>query len=431
MPLIRTIAVLLAVSGCSESLFGTHGVGHGGGGGVPDTCSGSCLADAAANFDGTPDGGNDRWGYLDDDRDRTWAAMNPAGMAMVGTANNRIERCADQPSAAACAGLPDALLVTSSGTSSKADPALLYTAAKAQVIQLVLHVNVPQSSATQRVRLYRNSREDVLFTATAAPGDAVAHAITVDALEGDRFLLALEPTGAQGGTAALQLFVIDANQTFPATCQLALTFDDTTIVGSTVGNLCGAANAGFTYLSGTMPSTPPLIAGPFSYQGNALYFEPSLSLVGSKPLGGDGERTIQFWVKNAAPTEQVAWLFSDIDETSAHGLAIRFTNMSGASSGLQLEAAVVSATNPVAYAGQGIAIPNPDLLPWHFVRAVHASGTVTLCLDGTQIKSAPLSGPTPSNHPPVFGQNSSDLTTNLSANLDDVRIFSGALPCNE
>src|SRR5262249_12095568 len=143
------------------------------------------------------------------------------------------------------------------------------------------------------------------------------------------------------------------------------------------------------------------------------------------------ERTIQFWVKDTAPTENLTWLFSDVDETSAHGLAIRFTNMSGASSGLQIEAAVVSTTTPVAYASQGIAIPDPALLPWHFVRVVHASGTVTLCLDGTQVKSAPLSGPTPSNRPPVFGQSSSDFTTDLSANLDDVRVFSGTLPCNQ
>ncbi len=430
MPLIRTLVVLLAVSGCSESLFGTHGGGHGSGG-IPDQCSAPCLADAAANFDGTMDGGNDRWGYLDDNRDRTWTPMTPTGMAMVGTVNNRIERCADQPSAAACAGLSDALLVTSSGTSSKADPALLYTAAKAQVMQLVLHVNVPQGSATHRVRLYRNSREDVLFTTTAAPGDMVAHEITVDALEGDRFLVALEPIDAQGGTAALQFSFIDTHQTFPSTCQLALTFADSTVVSSTVANLCGAANAGFTYIYDTTPGPPVIDMGPYKEEGDALYFEPTVYLAGSKPLGGDSERTIQFWVKNDAPTQQLAWVFSDVDETSAHGLAIRFTNMSGASSGFQLEAAVVNATNPVAYVSQGIAIPNLNPLPWNFVRVVHAGGNVTLCLNGTLVKSAPLPGPIPSDHLPVFGQNGSDTSTDLSGDLDDVRVFSGTLPCNE
>ena len=430
--LLRILVVLLAVSGCSESLFGTHGNPDGGSSNgsdsgdaapVPDTCSAPCLADATANFDGTVDGTNDRWSYFDDNRDRTWAAMTPVAEAMIGAVNNRIERCADKPSAAACTGLPDALLVTSSGTSSKADPALVYTSPDARVIQLVLHANIPSGSVAQRIRLYRNSREDVLFTASAAPGDSVAHTITVDALAGDRFLVALEPTGTQGGTAALTFFIIDANKTFPSLCQLALTFADPTVGTSTVANLCGA---GFTYILDTQPTAPVLVAGPYSQEGNGLYFEHPYYLVGSQALGG-GDRTVQFWVQNSAPTSPTAWVFSDVDETTARGLGIRFTNPSGSSSSFNLEAAIVTATAPVTYAAQGIAIPSA--IAWHFVRVVHAGGMVTICLDGTQIKSAPLATPAAPGRNPALARNNLTAVDDFNGNVDDVRIFSGTLPC--
>jgi allophanate hydrolase subunit 1 len=44
--------VLLA--GCSESLFGAHRAGHGDD--VPMACTSLCVADAAADFDGTAGG---------------------------------------------------------------------------------------------------------------------------------------------------------------------------------------------------------------------------------------------------------------------------------------------------------------------------------------------------------------------------------------
>jgi hypothetical protein len=54
---IRVLAVWLAVSGCSQSLFDAHdGEGTGPDASVLTTCPSSCIADAAAAFDGTADG---------------------------------------------------------------------------------------------------------------------------------------------------------------------------------------------------------------------------------------------------------------------------------------------------------------------------------------------------------------------------------------
>ena len=435
MVLIRALVVLLTVSGCSESLFGVHsdrdsGPRDGGDGGddasVPDKCPASCIADAAATFDGSVGGTNGRWRYLGDKRNRTWTPMLPVAGAMVGDANNRIERCADKPSSAACTGLPGALLVTSSGTSSTSDPALEYTAPDARVIQLALHVYVPGDSVEHRVRLYRNSREDVLFTASASPGGAtVAHTITVDAIPGDRFLVALEPSGGQGGTAALHLFVIDANKTFPSTCQMAVTFSDPTIVGPTIDDLCGG---GLTSLNNAMmPDAPLLITGPYANQGMGGYLDPGYSLYGSQPLD-KGDTTVQFWVLNETPLVSKAWVFSDTDEVNARGLGIQFKNTSGNLSGLKLEASVVSSTTPVTYTGQSIAFANPQ--NWRFVRVVHTGGMVTFCLDGTRVMSFPLPGPTAPGRVPYFGKNGPADIDYFSGGLDDVRVFSDALPCN-
>lgn len=427
--LIRALVVLLAVSGCSESLFGARGDrGNGSRDGgddasVPGECSASCIADAAASFDGSLDGADGRWRYLGDHRDHTWAPMDPVAGAMVGDANNRIELCADQPSAAACTKLPGALLVTSSGTSSLSDPTIEYTAPKAQVIQLALHAYIPGDSVEHRVRLYRNSREDVLFTALAAPSATVAQAITVDALPGDRFLVALEPTGGRGGTAALHLFVIDAHQTFPSSCQLALTFSDSTIVGSTIDDLCGG---GFTFIDNLTPTAPQLTTGPFAYQGMGVHLEPGFYLYGSQPLA-KGDTTVQFWVQNEATSITKAWVYSDLDDANAGGLGLQFTP---GPSGLQLEATVISSTPPVIYTGQHIDFPTPQA--WHFVRVVHTAGVVTFCLDGTRVTSFPLPGPAASARVPTFGRNGvADTGNELFGDLDDVRVFSDALPCNE
>lgn len=410
------LAAALASTGCDESLFGTRS--HGGDpvddGGVPVGCGASCIADAARDFDAAANGG---WQYLGDRRDRTWSTMTAAAGAMVGDASNRVARCADNASAPACAGQQGALLVTTSGAASASDPAVSYVAAKAGVVRLAVRASVPPDGVAHRVRLYRNSREDALITAITAPGATVADAITVDALAGDRFLVALEPTGAAGGSAALAYFVIDPHQTFPAACALALSFADETLVGMTVDDLCGR---GFTFLQGATPAAPLQVTGPYPELASGLYFEDPYYLAGTAALPG-GDRTVQLWVLDDAPTAPLAWVFSDVDEASGAGLGIRFAYTDR----LRVEAAVVSSTSPVQYASQGVEIPPTG---WHFVRVVHAGGTVTLCVDGARSVRGALPGPNASTSAPRFGRNTIAFD-DFRGSIDDVRVIAGALPC--
>lgn len=172
-----------------------------------------------------------------------------------------------------------------------------------------------------------------------------------------------------------------------------------------------------------------LTNGPFAYAGMAVYLENGFYLFGSQPLG-KSDTTLQFWVKDENPTTPKAWVFSNLDKTNTGGLGIQFTNTSGTASGLQLEAAIVSTTTPLMYTSQRIGFPTPQ--DWHFVRVVHTGGTVTFCLDGTRVMSLPLSGPAASGTVPTFGRNDiADTTDQLTGELDDVRVFSDALPCDD
>src|SRR5262249_32798137 len=156
--------------------------------------------------------------YLDDHRDRTWAAMTPSSTKMTGAdAANHITTCAANPAAAACAMLPDALLVSSSGATTAADPAIEFTAPTQQVIQLSVKAFMA-SGTDQAIGLYRNGRPDSLFTGVATAGTLVEQTITVDALAKDRFLVAMAPTGAGASDVAIQFIASSAGMLFPQAC---------------------------------------------------------------------------------------------------------------------------------------------------------------------------------------------------------------------
>jgi concanavalin A-like lectin/glucanase superfamily protein len=435
MGLGRALCLLLVAAGCGQSLFDARGRRDGGGpggdddggggddGSVPVTCpAASCIADAAADYNNAQGGANGHWRYLEDKRNRTWVTMTPDATGMVGAeVGNRIEPCAGS-SAAGCRALPGALLVSSSALS--ADPAIEYRSFEAKVIQLALRVHLDQGG--QRVRLYRNSREDVLFTAIAAQGETVTTTITLDALPLDRFLVALEPTDGTAGLAALHFFIIDAGQTFPQTCELAIPFTSLGFSTNSVRDLCG--NTDVASRQGDATSPVGLRYDAFGKTNAAGYFEPGFNYRGAKVLNKPGDRTVQFWVIQDTPIPMVsaAWLYSDIDQASGGGLGIRLRY----GTPNRLEAAIYSTQNPPGNVFQGVDYGNADV--WYFVRVIHASGTVTICLDGKKVMSLPLAGPLVTGQVPSLGRNGIwETSSDLLGGLDEVRVFSTALPCND
>jgi len=432
--------VLLA--GCSESLFGAHKAGPGGdddGGNVPDTCTSPCLADAAADFDGTLRGNGNHWRYLEDHRDRTWTAMTGDAMGMTGKdAANQITKCDLHPDAAACRALPGALLVSSAGGTSKADPAIELTVPENQVIQLSLHAYVP-SGADQTIRLYRNSREDVLFTGIATADRTLSQAITLDALAGDRFLVAVTPTVPLGSGATrvgLELFAAGTKAVFPSDCQLAVPFDSAS--GNTTGDLCHQALfTEYIFLppSPQMETPVDLGPGPLPAPNRAAVIVPTMFLEPPQQsrLDWSHDITVQFWVQLSTNPTSAAWLFSDLDPDLGGGVAL---SLRSEASGLKLDVATcIDATpNAVRLGTQTIAFPSDG--SWQLIRVVRAGDTVDVCLNGRRVTSFPFASNLPpmfeTSYPPSLGKlsGSGAMSAGFNGLIDDLRVITGALPCD-
>jgi concanavalin A-like lectin/glucanase superfamily protein len=414
---------VLASAACSQSLFDAHGGEDTG----PAACSAPCLADAAVDFNGSAGGKNQMWRYLDDHRDRTWAAMTPGSATMTGAdPANHITTCAANPGAAACAMLPDALLVSSAGATSAADPAIEFTAPAQQVIQLTVKV-VMASGADQTIRLYRNGRPDALFTGVAVAGKPLEQTITVDALARDRFLLAMAPMGAGAGDVAIQFIASSAGMLFPQACLLAVGFAGAT--GNTVSDPCNGIT--FTALDSMGQPTPVVLADdPFGQRSAAVDIALGTDLETTQPIPQNTTLTLQLWARQrTAPADEDVWLASDVDLTddAPGGLGVGISRFG------MLDAQTPTVSNPTTIDVADALTPWPGPGDWHFVRVIQTGGTLDLCLDGKLKASTPV----PDGHlrtiePLFLARNKFGRPAGESffdGNLDDVRMFKGALPC--
>lgn len=432
MVLALRIAPIFLLAACSTSLF-DHQKHLGGGSGDDDagpvamTCGSPCFADAAADFDGTPTGATKHWRYVEDHRDRTWAAMTGDAHAMTGqAAGNQISTCADHAGAAACTALPGALLISSAGATSPADPALELTVPSNQELSLSLHAFVPTGSPEQQIRIYRNSREDALYTTTATAGAVLEQKLTFDAIAGDRFLVALVPTDAGASNVALQVFANPTMSLFPSLCQLGVTFE--TATGNTVANACGAP---FTHalFDGDKDTAPVLAAGPYPELGKAADFVSDQYFYSNGVINRSGDTTLQFWLKFRSFIDGYdAWPFSDLDLNQPGGLAVALTVIEP----LRFDAQTTTMTDPTIESVDGIGLYPTDGA-WHFLRVTQTGGNVYVCLDGKRQASYVLAaGHAQSTFSPWFGANQrwSPQGAHFDGLLDDVRILNQALPCD-
>ncbi len=444
MVLIRAGLALgaLASAACNHSLFDNHYGGGGGtdagiGGGsdgsvvVPASCAAPCLADAAVDFDGTSHGASMRWRYLEDHRDRTWGLMTVGSTTppvMTGqNALNRITTCKGTTGVAACDKLTDALLISSAGATAIGDPAIEFTVPTSTVIQIALRVFVPDG-ADQEIRLYRGSREDVLFTGVATAGTVLEQTITLDALSGDRFLLAVAPMAAGAMNVGVQLFAHPTGAPFPHDCQLALAFDG--LSGSTaVNELC--QGAGFesrlhdAVKNSDMPMPIALFQGPYDEEGMGVDLASGAFLQGTQLLDQLPDLTVQLWLlQRNQDTTDIAWPFSDLDVNNAGGLGIEV--QPGA------PPLLIATTSPAPMPPASAAFDAQG--KWEFLRVVHAGDTLRVCINGKLVTTAAV----PAGHlrttlPPYIGKAASGppVIPYFDGVIDDVRVLTGALPCTD
>lgn len=444
----------LAAAACDHSLFdnrpggGSAGSGSDAGSdgpGVPTACPDGCLGDAAADFDGSDTGTTHVWRYLED-QGRAWKAMTLSGSTMVGQTDptNRIATCRTRSDAPACAALPGALLMSSGGAASPIDPAIEFTTPRTlppQVIQLVLRAYLP-SGPDQTIRIYRNSREDLLFTSPLTATNRVDRAVVVDALRGDRFLVAI--SGAEAASeVGLQLYVNATGQPFPSSCQLALSFTGVNVMTSTtVQDPCSK----YTFTSNAFTAPPPaqtFAATPF-VPGPGPYPEQTPGVVvgqggfllrdGPAPmtaLDWSHDLTVQLWAQPTmlAQLNTASFLFADFDIDACGGVELSVRAPNGADPRITLR----GCTDPVTMADTTIT-PAPAFpldSAWHFVRVVRNAAGFDLCIDGTYVASLPVKpGAVASNNPPSLGKPVVyDEGASYIGGFDDVRAFTGALPC--
>jgi hypothetical protein len=419
------------VAGCGESLFDARPPQDEGRDAGGDRDGGD--ADAAADFDGTLDGRNAHWRYLDDIGNRQWTAMMVDGMQMVGNASrNRIATCAASPGKPACDALPRALLMTSAGaaggagTAGGSDPAIEFTTPSTQGLELRVRAFVPDGDS-QQIRLYRNSREDVLFTAVAAPGTLLDQMVRLDALAGDRFLVAIAagPSGGAATDLALHLTISSTNTAFPSTCQLALAFESQT--GNNVVELCRGAVYGLRRVPGGTQAPLTRSAGPYFEHGSAAQITDGTQLTeitGDKLLDHSAGITIQFWMLLDVPVGvEPVWPFADHDPEFGSGLGVS----------LQAIGPVPPALDVMGFADGAFvhaAANLPDVLRWHFIRIVHTQAEIALCIDGVRAAQvATTNAAFPTVNAPVLGSEPFASVARFDGALDDVRAITGALPC--
>ncbi|HUS32701.1 MAG TPA: LamG domain-containing protein [Kofleriaceae bacterium] len=431
MVLSRIVLATLLLTGCKLSLFADHGGGDDIAGDANDngdvmvqsSCGAMCLGDAGADLGKT----GTKWRYLDDHRDRTWTPMTAAGTSYVGANTmNKFSPCAGS-SAAACTMLPGALLVSTAGKSDAADPALEFSSSSNQVIKISLRVYI-ENGGDHMVRLYRNAREDSLYTFTATQGNMLETSITLDALAGERFLLALAPTNAGAQDIGVQLFINGTTTVFPQECQMALQFNEAA-TGNMIPNPCGGAALSRHYnMDNSFNDVDPTqTAGPFPEMGMAASLTFENYYRGGDIMDRMGDTTTQFWVRQDMEGTENAVLVSDDDLDKPGGLAV-YKLMGGGNIGAQtcvdantLEHHYFDAPYPAPANG------------WHFVRVIQAGTAVRICVDGVRLGSYVLAaGAMQSDYPLFVGKNGPWLPAGafFQGAIDDVRVLKGALPCN-
>lgn len=223
-----------------------------------------------------------------------------------------------------------------------------------------------------------------MFTGVATAGTTFNQAVTLDALAGDRLLVALAPTTNGATDVGLHVFVNATGAVFPSTCQVAVPF--AAAAGNTVDNVCGGD---FTHalFDGNKDTAPVLGAGPFPELGTAGDFSSDNYFRGTNALDKSHDTTLQFWVKQRAYVDPYdAWLVSDLDINSpdGNGLAVLIRNLTPAT----LEVMICTLGTPACFRD----IPYPTDHSWQFVRVVNTNGNLDVCLNGC---ARPASRPRP------------------------------------
>ncbi len=422
------VALALLSGACTQSLFGDGGLDTIDGDGPP--CEGAGSGNMACDFNGAQGGLSGSWRYVDDPRDRTWAVMSPGsaagleGMVGAGAVPAVIASCLTHTDHALCANdLERLLFLPGRKPEGEPDAAVELAVTASGRFHVTGAALGAQPDGDQELRLYRNTREDLLLVTPLGTSDS-AFDLTVDVIAGDRLLFAV----TQEENVAPSPVAVGANFADAGSdCPLALNFED--IVTATVPENCaGRDYTGRKWndvLSDYEDFIPVIIASVIPELGQAVQLgdaggenEYIRSPIGAEPLDYSSSVTVQFWV--SFPTGQYPGFsgtstFSDFDDATDKGIDI-LIDPSG-------EAITY---DPI----WNVSTQLPDF-GWHHFRYVRdaANSRVYMCLDGQRValENLTITDQT-SNQLPWLGRLPGGQAQ-FNGALDDVRVSYEALPC--
>lgn len=437
---------VLALLACNQSLFdsspgdkdGGSGGGDGGGGDIDGSvpvsdCPEPCAGDAAADF-GEEQGANEVWYYLRDlgsangaDYEEmifgTWGELNAW---TNGTEGPAVANCTGQ-NGAGCEGLDGFVLLVPGPDDER--PALAFRAPETATYSITGAARIADGGPTDvpvQILFSRAGRHDAVALQTIRTSvDDVGIAGLVPALEGDEITISIG-SDVEIPPIGIRLFFTRVDEgagAFPATCQVAVRFDsDAPLAEGCNGVEISDLTDGIADPDPGPSSSGP---GPSARLGDARAFvEGQYLRLGGAPLDYSGEFTIQFWAKIVNPPFGPG-LYADWNTDVKGGVGffadydsdlVDFCYMAHGAEELEQ---CDQTTRPVDE-------------NWHFWRGVRKGGSYTLCIDGVEKISAPIAAGLnmTSDEAPRVGRNVVYNPAYFDGSIDDVRVFSEALPCS-
>jgi len=412
-------------------------------GGDDGVCMDPCLGDAVGDFDTSQGAGALLWSYLRDERDAdglgysslTAGTLHGAPAWTDGSPPPAIVSCGTS-SEGPCAAAEGRLLLEADQPGDGSDPALVFVAPADGTYAVV--ATVVSVAGAPELTISRISRHDVVATADFSGAGSLTE--TVDLLEGERAVIRVAPAASPGGPVSLAAsirvsrFVAGAPL---ADCQLVAPFttDTPLALGCSPSSLTEA---------GSVNTSPT--SGPSGAYGSGRRFEENASLeADGVRMDYTGDFTIQLWVNVDNLADGEPFVFSDLnaaDAANAGGVNLRVRRV-GADNEFEAEYAFPLPTpapsDPsitcAASCRGSIVAPMPPLDEWHFFRLVRRTDTdeVRLCIDGERVGTGWLDADieVPSPGDVRFGGTGVSGTDVFNGSIDDVRVFSRALPCGD
>lgn len=388
---------------------------------VLSPCPAPCIGDLAADYDpGAQGSGAVQWRYVADPRDRLgivhpelpWDLSTETYVS--GTAS--IGACGE----ASCPA--GALLVVAPGDATEATPAIELTATTTGTFRVGV-AYAPMGAGAMQFVLSREHRADAVLVVDvpdgAAPGLASREVFLAI---GDRLRVTVRST-ALGVAPRVALNVWISGPTPADECLTSIDFD--------VWPAPMPQHGLYSVELNSPPTEPTMSPAADPELGSALRISAAdgswVRLVGSEEMDLSGDFTVQLWARREVlGTGQYEAIVASPGVDAAVGLdggLALFVDDTETPPALELGVYRRDTDDQIVRTIRFD--PGTD---WHFYRIVRSGDAVLLCADGARLVSAAAPGDYTSTNTMRFGRFGTDGVW-FTGSIDEVRIFTEALPC--